>query len=90
MSGLYRAVMEIEVWYGCGDRMPVGPIEAEFVRDEGGGEVRFRIVDRVWLEECGWDEPVEFTYGRLREDRWVGNDAFAWCPKGEGGPSTRF
>ncbi len=82
--------MEIEVWYGDGDRMPSGPIEAELVEELEGGEARFMITDSRWLEECGFDGPVEFTYGRLPPDRFVHRDAYAWCLKGEGGPSTRW
>jgi hypothetical protein len=80
--------MEIEVWYGCGDRMPVGPLAAELVRLDGD-VARFRIVDEEWLEDCGFDAPPEFEYGRMRPDRWVGNDAYAWCPAGEGGAPNR-
>lgn len=75
--------MEIEVWFGQGDTRPVGPIEATFLAHEGD-EVRFLITDAGWLDHVGWDEPVEFTYGRLPATYFVSYDAYAWCPKGEG------
>jgi hypothetical protein len=69
---------DIEVWFGTGGGYLAGPIEATCVEELPNGEVRFFITDR------GWDDPVEFTYPRLRPDFFVRYDAYAWCPKGEG------
>jgi len=82
--------MEIEVWYGAGDRNPVGPIEATLLEELPNGEVRFNITDKGWLDHVGWDEPPEFTYGRLPDTHFVHNDAYAWCPKGTGGEPTKW
>jgi hypothetical protein len=76
--------MEIEVWFGTGEGCIVGPIEAKALEELPNGEVRFSITDPGWLDWVGWDEPVEFTYPRLRPDGRVGYDAYVWCPKGEG------
>jgi hypothetical protein len=75
----------IHVWYGDGDHNPLGPIEAELLETLPNGDARFRITDPDWLRHVGWDEPVEFTYGRLLGSRYVHYDAYAWCPVGEGG-----
>lgn len=84
--------MEIEVWYGAGDRTPMGPLEAVLVEEKSEGKVRFRITDKGWFVEVGWDEridgPMEFTYEKLPPSHFVWNDAYAWCPKGESGMAT--
>lgn len=82
--------MDIEVWYGDGDTNPLGPIEAKLIELLPNGEARFLITDKDWLDHTGFDEPVEFTYGRLPANRFVRYDAYCWCPKGEGGASTKW
>jgi hypothetical protein len=82
--------MDIEVWFGQGDDDPIGPIEAKFLEEFPNGEVRFLITDAGFLDHVGWKEPVEFTYGRLPANRFVRYDAYAWCPRGTGGPSTKW
>ncbi len=80
-------VLEIEVWFGTGDGYIAGPIEATLVEMHADlTTVRFHITDKGFREHVGWeeDEIVEFTYPRLRPDHYVGYDAYAWCPKGEG------
>lgn len=82
-----ETILEIEVWFGSGDGFIVGPIEAKLVEMHANlDDVRFLITDKGWLDHVGWDEdePVEFTFPRLRADHYVGYDAYAWCPKGEG------
>lgn len=81
-----KTVMEIEVWFGCGDGYIAGPIEATLVEERPNGEVKFRITDKGFRDHVGWEdhEIIEFTYPRLRPDHYVRYDAYAWCPKGEG------
>lgn len=84
---------KIHVWYGDGDCDPLGPIEAELIRQLPNGEVEFLITDAQWLDHTGMDDPAYpavFTYGPLDRSRFVSRDAYAWCKVGEGGKENRW
>jgi hypothetical protein len=84
-------IVEIDVWYGGGGPVAIGPIAAECIEEMPDGRVHFRITDTVWWKDnVGYDGPPTFTYERLRADGFVRYDAYAWCPKGMGPAPTKW
>ena len=84
----------VDLWYGDGDRNPLGPIESVLVEQRphaGPGVALIKVLDPTWLDHMGIDDgDFQYECGRLPPDHFVSRDDYAWSPKGEGAPSTKW
>lgn len=83
--------IEIDIWYGDGDRMPLGPIKGLLLVLNPNGDSLIQVIDKDWLEQIGMeDKEYIVTYGKLPDDCFVSYDAYAWCYPGECKLNTKW
>lgn len=83
---------DIDVWYGDGDRSPLGPIKGILLKLNPNGPSEIQVTDKIWLDQMGLEEDYKYivTYNKLPDDYFVSYDAYAWCYPGECSLNTKW